>query len=191
MKIKLFCGIAAMAMALIGCSSATFYKDRSWSEMPKTVKVIYDMSECESLKGLSEDDVNAAISEKIFVESGKSVSASAKAVPKDSIGTLMVKLGENDFAAPSYGNMDEADVYLVLDSLTSGSKGVYNPQASFMFNATYSQATISAKYAIYDAKAKKIVAYGTKTGEVKGINAEGVLHNLIGNILSYTPISFY
>ncbi len=202
MKLKYFVAWLLPAILLVGCAAPTTFKDSSWKQLPKTVTVFYTEPMEDKPGDYIAGKYDSVIVDKIAAESHKLISGSAKRIDRESVVVRNVKLGENDFNAPDYENTDDVEVYIVLDSLTTGSVTYSNNMSANQMAANgmvdmpgfYKTAAfrLYAKYAIYDAKNKQILAYGYQRGETQ--RAESMryaLSNLIANIVSYTPLSHW
>lgn len=87
----------------------------------------------------------------------------------------------------------------MLDSLIFGSRTganvnadgpMMNPNSVGPAYTSSSYFQLWTKYAIYDAKTKKVLAYGVLHGEIQFVDYERIVGNLLGNILAYTPLSY-
>ncbi|MCQ2097807.1 MAG: hypothetical protein MJY87_07700 [Fibrobacter sp.] len=215
--LKTIISVIVISLLFWGCAAPTYFKDSSWTEQPTSVKVVYVDPTISNPKQLTDglpeykDDLGKwfenVVSEKINEESRKKVKTSIEKVDASALSVQVVKLGEKDFEAPAYTNMDGADVYLVLSNIWFGSESeeymtVQGNQASEAMQTTpysgvsaYNFFKAKARYAFYDAKTGKILAYGVKEGkaslrsiDVTGSDWDYATRGLIGDIVAFTPV---
>ncbi|PWJ71643.1 MULTISPECIES: hypothetical protein [unclassified Fibrobacter] len=215
--LKSIISVIAISLLLWGCAAPTYFKDSSWTEQPTSVKVVYvnpTISNPQQLTdGLPEYKDNLGkwfenvVTEKMDEESRKKVKTSIELVDASALSVQIVKLGEKDFEAPAYASMNGADVYLVLSNIWFGCESeeymtVQGNQASMAMQTTpysgvsaYNFFKAKARYAFYDAKTGKILAYGVKEGkaslrsiEVTGSDWDYATRALIGDIVAFTPV---
>lgn len=214
--VKLLAAVFSAAIFLVGCAGPKTFKDPSWTEHPKNLKIVYTEPVIGNADDLADDLPDykdnfggwfeGIVVEKIDVESNKKIATFIEKVSLESLSSQVVKLGDADFEAPAYESMDGADVYLVLSEIWVGRENeeyqtVQGNQASMAMETTpgsgvslYKYFKAKCKYAFYDVKTKKILAYGTQEGKaqyqfaVTSGDWEIAVKNLMGNIVAYTPI---
>lgn len=210
--------LAFATLLLLGCASSHFYVDQEWKGQPKpaSVKVVFTkpvIGNPDDLKDdLPEYESNfvkwfGPVAKFFFIEeSRKTVKFSMKQVSDDAITMKKVKLGNDDFDAPSFAEMKgESTVHLVISSIWLGresyTEAVAPGNASFMAGApmgpTYQTTRLfvsKCKYAFYDTKSGKLLGYGYAKGKsvyqfaVTKSDWEFALRDMVNRVLANTPI---
>ena len=218
-SIKLIILSMYMGLFLVACAGPRYYVDPAWKgqPQPKTVKVIYTEPQIGNPDDLKDDlpeyEANFAsgwfepqLKTFLYERANKSVDFSMNMVSADQITTETVKLGKEDFNAPSYASIEgDAEIYIVLSNVWVGreneeyqtvqgnaaSEAMATPGSGM---SLYKFFKCKANYAFYEAKTKKILAYGTAEGKAqyqfavdKG-NWEFSLRDLAYHILIDTPV---
>lgn len=210
--------LAAIAASFIlwGCAAPKSFTDSFWKEHPTSVKIIYTEPMIENPGDLPEkmsdyqdhfsDWFEKQVVEKFAEESSHKIETSIGKVAGDDVSAQKVKLGDSDFDAPAYTQSVDADVYLVMSEIWLGQESeeyqtVQGNQASMAMEtvpysgtAVYKYFKAKCKYAFYDAKTRKILAYGNQEGEAQyqfSVTDDDwvfAVKSLVGSIVSNTPI---
>lgn len=207
--------LAAGAL-LMACAGPSYYVDPSWKGQPQpaSVKVVYTEPEIANADDLKDDlpeyEANFTgwlepqMKTFLYERSNKKVEFTLAKV--DALSSETVKLGKEDFAAPSYAQMaDDAEVYLVLDKVWVGREGEQSttvkgnaasesmdPMGTGFTTANFFK--VKGEFAFYDAKTKKILAYGRTEGKAQYQFAvskgdwEFALRDFASHLLTDTPV---
>lgn len=213
-KLKLLFVLICSGVFMLGCASShEFSVQESWTQAPKLVKVLFNEPDVESLDNLKYampenfdrfDDwfkerfllsMKEKTDDKVSFDMGKTDEFAGEVVP----------LRYASFKAPKPVEMtDDADVYLAMDKIWFG----YHKGGSAYLETTYKASSPSGdgaevvyhsgsfkaqcKYAFYDARTKKILAYGKADVEGRDLtreNWESMVSSLVDNILEGTPLA--
>lgn len=200
------------------CAAPRFYVDQEWKgqSQPESVKVIFTkpvVGNPDDLKDDLPEFENNFVkwfgpqAKEYFIAEGRNkVKFSMKQVPAEEIKPQKVKLGNDDFDAPAFAATDvETTVYVVMTDIWLGresetymtAQGNAASMAGDPMGTGYSTSNYfvsKCKYAFYDTKTGKLLAYGHAEGKaqyqfaVTKSDWEFALRDMVGKVLTNTPV---
>ena len=219
MKIRMLALLAFTSLLLSACAAPRFYVDQEWKgqSRPESVKVVFTKPVVGNPDDLKDDlpeyennfvkwfgpQTKAYLTE----EGHNAVKFSMKQIPGEELSMKKVKLGNDDFDAPAYNSMEgEATIHLVITAIWLGresetymtAQGNAASMAGDPMGTGYSTSNYfvsKCKYAFYDTKTGKLLAYGHAEGKaqyqfaVTKSDWEYALRDMVSKVVASTPVS--
>lgn len=169
------------SMLLTACGAPRYFVDADWTEnsKPTSVKVAFTMPKVVVPDDLRDDlpeyTSNFAkwfgpeMKQNLISRSRDNVQYSMKIIQRENLSYKKKKLGDVEFSVPSFDLMEnDADIYLVVSDIWIGreseTRWVSNGMGGTMM-VTYQYFTMKCRYAFYDTRTKKLLAYGYSRGK--------------------------
>ena len=197
--------VVVVGFLLTACASPRFFVDPNWQTLPEStsVKVIFTVPEIKDpqmlQRALPEYNVDFSkwfvlqAKEYFTKKTGDKVTYSFRRVDNETIMANKVSLGDKPFDAPFYTQIsDEATIYLVLSDIRTGTYSNSFPNMNGGPAITTISIMINCKYAFYDGKTKKLLAYGKAFGDGLGTRTSNwalAMSDLVDKIAYHTPMN--
>lgn len=218
MKVRMLALLALVSLMFSACAAPRFYVDQEWKgqSQPESVKVVFTkpvVANPDDLKDDLPEFENNFVkwfgpqAKAYFLEESRNkVKFSMKQIHAEEISMKKVKLGNEDFDAPSYVSMEgESSIYLVLSDIWLGresetymtAQGNAASMAGDPMGTGYTTShyfVSKCKYAFYDTKTGKVLGYGHAEGKAQYQFAvtkgdwEYALRDMVSKVLSNTPV---